>query len=306
MTDAHLISQLGAQGYQARIVPLQHLHELQEEIERHYRQGLLDEQFYQENLNSFAFSPLKDLPQARSIIVVTVPQPQFQLVFNWREKVVTACVPPTYLFWREAQKRLQDALAGALSPFGLRAVQARLPQKLLAVRSGLGQYGKNNVCYVPGLGSFHRLWTFYSDLVCQQDPWQEAQMMERCQKCSACLRNCPSGAITSERFLLHAERCITLHNEQPGDVPFPAWMEPGWHNALVGCMRCQEVCPENKELSRVERGAEFSEQETALLLEGVPLDQLPTAMVEKMERLDLGDYVEFLPRNLGALLGQQS
>jgi epoxyqueuosine reductase len=306
MTDVHLISQLEAQGYQARVVPLQHLHELQEEIERHYRQGLFDEQFYQERLVSFAFSPPEELPQARSIIVATIPQPQFQLIFNWRGKAVTACVPPTYLFWREAQKRLQEALAGILSPLGLHAVRARLPQKLLAVRSGLGQYGKNNVCYVPGLGSFHRPAAFYSDLACQQDPWQEAQMMARCQDCSACLRNCPSGAITSERFLLHAERCITLHNEQPADVPFPAWVEPGWHNALVGCMRCQEVCPENKGLARVERGAEFSEQETALLLEGVPLDQLPTAMVEKMERLDLGDYGEQLPRNLGALLSQQS
>lgn len=29
--------------------------------------------------------------------------------------------------------------------------------------------------------------------------------MERCQSCSACFRNCPSAAITSERCLLRAE-----------------------------------------------------------------------------------------------------
>lgn len=305
MTDVHLTSQLEAQGYPARVVPIQHLHELQEEIERHYRQGLFDEQFYQENLSSFVFSPPDSLPRTRSMIVVATPRPQFQLIFNWRGQAVTVLVPSFYLCWREEQKQLQDALAKVLSPSGLRAVRARLPQKLLAVRSGLGQYGKNNVCYVLGLGSFHRLWTFYSDMACQQDPWQEAQMMARCQKCSACVRNCPSGAISPERFLLHAERCLTLHNERPGDVPFPAWVEPGWHNALVGCTRCQNICPQNKDLRRVEKGTEFSEEETSLLLESMPLDQLPVAMVEKMERLNLSDYVELLPRNLRALLSQQ-
>jgi len=128
-------------------------------------------------------------------------------------------------------------------------------------------------------------------------------MLERCQNCSACLRNCPTGAISTERFVIHAERCLTLHNEQPGDVPFPAWLDPHWHNCLLGCARCQNVCPQNKGLRRVEAGAEFSEEETALLLAGVSLDQLPAATAQKMEQLDLGGYAELLPRNLGALLG---
>ena len=129
-------------------------------------------------------------------------------------------------------------------------------------------------------------------------------MMAACENCSACRRNCPSGAISAERFLLYAERCITYHNEHPSDVPFPAWLDPSWHNCLLGCMYCQNVCPQNRDFwSWVEEGAEFSEKETGLFLQGVPLEQLPAATAEKLEWLELTEYADVLPRNLRALLG---
>lgn len=299
-----LFSQLEERGYKGRIVSIQHLRDLQEEIEKRHRQGLFDEQFYQESLTSFVFSAPDTLPKASSLIVIAVPRSQFQVVFTWQGESVSVLVPPFYLCWREAEKQLKDTLARVLSPFEHRVTEAALPRKLLAARSGLGQYGRNNICYVPGMGSLHRLVAYYSDLVCQEDNWQAVEMMARCQDCTACLRKCPSGAITSERFLLHAERCITFHNEQPGDVPFPTWMDPSWHNCLIGCLCCQKFCPENKDFwRRVERGAEFSEEETALLLEGVPPGRLPAATLVKLERLDLTEYASLLPRNLSALLG---
>lgn len=128
-------------------------------------------------------------------------------------------------------------------------------------------------------------------------------MMERCQRCQACARSCPTGAIVPERFMLRAERCITFRNEKPGQVAFPEWMEPSWHNCLVGCMHCQRICPENKDrLSWYEEGAEFSVDETAFLLGGTPQAELPGTLVEKLERWDLLDWLDVLPRNLRALL----
>lgn len=305
MTDSDLISQLEERGYRARVLPIHHLDDLREEIESRYRQRQFDERFYRENLTSFVFDPPDSLPTARYLIVIAVPRPQFRIVFNWRGKAVPVLVPSYYLRWRQAEKQLLDSLASILSPSGHQAVRAILPQKLLAARSGLGQYGKNNICYVPGMGSSHRLWAFYSDLPCQQDSWQEPQMLDRCQNCSACLRKCPTGAIAADRVLLHAERCITLHNEQPGDVPFPSWIEPHWHNCLMGCAHCQNVCPENKAFWQwIENGGEFSEEETTLLLEGVSLEQLPAETAEKLNQLDLADYAGLLPRNLRVLLDQ--
>jgi len=130
-------------------------------------------------------------------------------------------------------------------------------------------------------------------------------MMETCENCSACLNNCPAGAISSERFLLHAERCITYHNEKPVNIPFPQWINPSWHHCLVGCMHCQSVCPENKDLMQgIEPGAEFTEEETALLLKGAPLDQIPTKTAKKIEEFNVTEYLEVLSRNLNVLLNK--
>jgi len=296
-------AQLEERGYKARMVSIQHLRDLQEEIEGRHRQGLFDEEFYQEWLARSTFSPPDSLPGAKSLIVVAVPQPQFRVVFTWKGNRVPLIVPPTYLYSRETDNQVQDLLAEILAPAGDHVARATVPKKLLAVRSGLGVYGKNNISYVPGMGSFHRLVAFYSDFPCQEDNWRESQMMERCQTCSACLRNCPTDAITSERFLLHAERCITFHNERPAEVSFPAWIDPSWHNCLVGCLRCQSICPENRDfLPWIEEKEGLSQEEIALLLEGVSLDQLPTATVTRLEQLDLVEDVGILPRNLSVFL----
>jgi len=179
-----------------------------------------------------------------------------------------------------------------------------LPEKLLAVRSGLGFYGRNNLCYVEGMGSFHQPAAFYTELPCNESTWRESRLMKKCKNCSVCLRSCPTGAITRERFLLHAERCITFHNERSGD--FPHWIEPHWHNCLVGCLHCQDVCPENKDfLGWIEEKGEFSEEETALLLKGKKSGQLPSSVLRKLEQLELAEYADFFPRNLGVLLDKE-
>jgi epoxyqueuosine reductase len=65
-------------------------------------------------------------------------------------------------------------------------------------------------------------------------------------------------------------------------------------------MRCQRICPENKPfLEWVEGDAAFSEEETGLLLAGAAPDRLPAATLKKLERLELMDYLDVLPRNLG-------
>jgi epoxyqueuosine reductase len=305
-----LFSQLTQRGYKGRIVSIQHLGDLQEEIEGRCKEGLFDQELYQTYLAAFTFCPPDSLPEARSIIVVAVPQPQTGVTFTWIGERVRFIIPPTY-FERGTENGVRELLARVLEPAGYRVAEAVLPKKLLAVRSGLAAYGKNNISYVPGMGSFYGLVAVYSDLPAQEDHWREPRMMESCRNCSACLRHCPVGAIpsaplrtgTSERFLLRAERCITFHNEKPGDVPFPAWIDPSWHNCLIGCLHCQRVCPENREfLHWVEEGVEFSQEETALLLQGVTLDQLPPATAKKLEQSDMVELLDVLPRNLGVLL----
>ncbi len=290
-------AELEQSGYRGRVVSIARRRDLRDEIESRRREGLFDETVYQTYFAHFVYDPPEELPEARSLIVVASPQPQIRFTFEWRERRFRLAVPPTYFHGTDEQ--VQDALAGALAREGYRVEAAAVPKKLLAVRSGLAAYGKNNVAYVPGMGSFFRVAAFYSDLPCPEDDWREPAMLERCRECDACLRACPAGAIAEDRFLLHAERCITFHNEQPGEVPFPAWLEPTWHDCIVGCLRCQLACPENAEVRRwLEEGAAFSAEETELLVAGAPLEQLPPGTAEKIERTNLAPFLSLLPRNL--------
>ena len=301
LTQVH--TQLAQWGYRSRSVPIQPLDDLYQAIQGQYRQGLLGQELYEGYLDDFDSRPPDSLPGARSIIVAAVPEPQIQVTFQWEGESIAATVPPTYGEGKK-DRRFRERLAQVLEPAGYRIAQASVPKKLLAVRCGLAEYGKNNITYIPGMGSFYSLAAVYSDLPAADDVWREPQMMESCRNCSACQRHCPAGAIGPERFLLHAERCITFHNEKPVGVPFPAWMDPAWHNCLVGCLHCQRVCPENRQVwAWVQEGVEFSEEETSWLLGGMPYDHLPGRTAEKLERLDMEGFVELLPRNLSALLG---
>jgi epoxyqueuosine reductase len=290
-------------GYQSRITSVEHLRDLQEGIEGGRARGLLNEEFYQERLTYFFFKLPEILPNAKALIVVAVPQPKIRIVFTWQKEARPVIIPPTYVAYREANQRVGDILSSILNPEGYHVAQASLPVKLLAVRSELGDYGRNNICYVPGMGSFHRLVAFFTDMPCPRESWRQAQMMESCEKCLACLHSCPTSAIVPNRFLIRAERCITFHNERAGD--FPSWIDPSWHNCLVGCLRCQMVCPQNADFREwVEEAEVFSEEETTLMLERVPSDPFPPEIVRKLGKLDLLEYSDVIGRNLGTLLNR--
>lgn len=300
-----LRSQLEEKGYQSRTVSVHHLRELQEGIEGNRSRGLFNEEFYQERLAGFTFSPPDLLPEAKSLVIVAVPRPQTRVIFTWQGRSIPVIMPPTYAAYLETDRRIEGLLSTVLNPEGYRVAQTALPLKYLAVCSGLGEYGRNNICYVPAMGSFHQLAAFYTDFPCPEDSWRKPQMMERCQSCQACLNNCPTGAITSERFLVRADRCLTFHNERVGK--FPAWIDASWHNCVVGCLRCQRVCPLNISFREwIEESEVFSDEETSLILDCVPQDRLPPETVKKLEKLDLIEYLDVLPRNLDALLRREN
>jgi epoxyqueuosine reductase len=294
-----LLADLSGRGYQARLVSIDHVALLREQLDGLRRKGLFDDAFFQERLAWFRFQAPENLPRAQSVIVAAIHRPQTRAIFTLKGDRRTLIVPPTYTSYDSVQEQFEHAVAEILGTKGFSFARTMLPLKQLAVRSGLGQYGRNNICYVSGFGSFLQLVAVYSDLRCEEDVWREPVMMESCEGCELCRRACPTGAISSDRFLLRGERCIVFHNEKRGDVPFPDWMAASWHNCVIGCMYCQRVCPVNKDFIRwVGEEEEFSEEETALLLQGVPQEKLSATTLRKLEHLSLVDYFNCLPRNL--------
>jgi epoxyqueuosine reductase len=301
MDNSTLTDLVAPFGRAARIISIHHLDDLERNITGLRGGGLLAEEFNLEEFAGFNFKPPADLPDAHSIIVIAYPQ--FPIRFNFTRNGIqkSFLVPPGYIQQNKNDQLHAETILTHLEQHGWQMKYASLPKKLTAVCSGLGEYGRNNIVYVKGMGSFLRLVTYHSDMPCKEDEWREPVYMERCKDCRACRKACPTGAIGEDRFLLHAERCITWWNEKSSDVEFPGWIQPEWHNCLVGCMLCQFICPENKPYIDIfNEGPCFSEEETNWFLSGQPLEELPLKSQDKLNHAGLVDYYE--PRNFRVLL----
>jgi len=300
MNNQILSNLLEPLGGVACLVSISHLADLERKIVELRNQHLLAEEFNLEEYVGFNFQPPKDTFEAKSLILLAYPHypTRFRFIHKGIEK--SFLVPPTYLLGRESDQHISEPIVAFLKQQGGHLEQALIPKKLAAVCAGLGEYGKNNIVFVKGMGSFVRLAAYFSDLPVEEDDWCEPVAMPRCEGCRACLNACPTHAIDTDRFLLHAERCITFWNEKPAEVVFPAWLKPEWHNCLVGCMYCQFICPENLPyVNLLNEGPAFSEEETDWLISGRSLDALPLPVRDKLREFGLSDYD---PRNFRILI----
>jgi epoxyqueuosine reductase len=137
---------LAASGFAGKIVSVEHARDLQRQIESARQKGLVDPVLFGAYLSSFAFDIGAVLPGARSLIVVTVPQPQMQVGFEHEGQCHRVIIPPTYD--GSTDTGVEKLLGEILRPRGYDLKKIRLPEKLLAACSGLAEYGKNNVTYV--------------------------------------------------------------------------------------------------------------------------------------------------------------
>jgi epoxyqueuosine reductase len=290
---------LEGSGFKSSVVSVRRVEELRLGLEDLRDKGVLNEEFYKERIAAYSFRPPADLPKAKSVILTAVRQPKVVVKFMLSGKVYPAIIPPTYYY--DTDKKALDIITSSLSDIDYRVASGAVPAKALAVRCGLAKYGKNNIAYIDGWGSYFRIKAFYTEMPCTKDNWNKPQMLELCEKCVACVKGCPTGAITEDRFVIHAERCLCYLNENP--EPFPDWLDPQSHNCLMGCMSCQDVCPVNKEVVGWEvPGREFTEEETQMILKGVPKDKLPDRTVDKLQAIYMFDDYDLIPRNLRALV----
>jgi epoxyqueuosine reductase len=297
------LATLAERGWQARVVAAERLDDLRERVTRTLASGALPEPTASHVAEEVAFTLPDGIGEARSVVVGAVARPLTQARLTLAGSQRTVPVPPHYAGYYTVPGRLADGVAAALAPSGHRAVRFEPPLKTLAACSGLARYGRNNVAYVPGLGSYLQLAACVTDAPPPDNAaWAEPLPLERCESCSACLRACPTGAIKADRFLLHTDRCLTLVNEDL--APFPAWVDPAWHTCAVGCLRCQQVCPENAGVELAVAPPEtFDERETSAILAATERSQLSAATRDKLERCGLDYSPDLIARNLTALFG---
>jgi epoxyqueuosine reductase len=284
--------------YQAKIVSAKNLFQIINKIQDFYIKGFIEENFFKERLSWIKKNLLENQQDAKSVIVVAVPRPQTKATFTFNGIQKALIIPPTYSGYEQTREKVENLITSTLQKQNYSTKRAIFPLKMLAVRSGLAEYGKNNICYVSGIGSFLQLVAVYTSIP-HTNPLQEPKIMKLCKTCKLCQKACPTEAISKKRFLLHAEKCLTYHNEKNGNIPFPDWIEKKWHNSIVGCMHCQNVCPANKKFDHFIGIEEyFSEKETVTLLSKPTITDISPNTLEKLKRLNLADYLGSLSRNL--------
>ncbi len=288
-------------GYRIATGGVTVLQEVKSELDTRRRSGELERSFQQAYLDSFCYERSSNaIGDPRAVLMVAMPRPAHRLVFEFEDGPFATILPPTYLRYRPLFETLRDDLTAEVPELRDHLEMLQAPLKLISCRLGLTSYGRNNVTYIPGWGSYLQLLGYVSDVdIGVPADWTPvpARLMPECEGCDLCASACPTGAINDDRILLHAECCTTLISESEGDLRGPLSAR-----CLFGCLECQEICPVNKGLLRVESaGVNFNRRETEKLLAG----QMDTGIQEKLRTLGLTEQ-SLIARNLRSLLSDSA
>ncbi|HYE07072.1 MAG TPA: tRNA epoxyqueuosine(34) reductase QueG [Planctomycetota bacterium] len=182
-------------------------------------------------------------PAARSLVAVALPyQPEPRDDGLRRSRYVAG--KDYHAILREKLGRIGRRIATTRDPIWLTRAcvdSAPINERTLARLAGLGWIGRNALVIAPDAGSWRFLGMLLSEAPIEIRVGPHGE--DRCGRCDACERRCPTRALVGRRVL--SERCISyLTIEHAGVVPRElAERFEGW---WFGCDLCQEVCPWNR------------------------------------------------------------
>jgi epoxyqueuosine reductase len=171
-------------------------------------------------------------------------------------------------------------------------------EREFAQRAGISWVGKSSMAISKSLGT----WFLLGEIITNLDLEEDLVGTNHCGKCTRCIDECPTGAIT-EPYHLDARKCIAyLTIECKGDIPEKYRAAVG--NRIFGCDDCLTVCPWNR---FAKEAHEFKKSYRADLVHLDPRDILKMSTSEfelkfngtPMRRLGL----ERLQRNASVVLG---
>lgn len=186
---------------------------------------------------------------------------------------------------------------------------APIMERELAMRAGLGWFGKNTMLINSHRGSWFMIGSLLTTVEFEPTP----SAAGGCGTCRACIDACPTGAIVfrDDRWQVDSRRCISyLTIEKRG--AFSAEEEAMVGEWTFGCDVCQEVCPFNQPRDHQPIRAKSTGEPDFLARRSWPdLEQLSQIASEEWDELTRGSAVrrtglEGLRRNAVANLRNQS
>lgn len=181
---------------------------------------------------------------------------------------------------REPVRRI-EALTGGASRLCIDS--APMMERYWALQSGIAFRGRNGCVIVPGVGS----WVVLAEILLTASLEPDAPLEEECLGCGACLKACPTGALRADGTL-EARLCLSAATVEGGPLP----EEIRGDVPLLGCDRCQEVCPHNRgaavsgwvkplDLSWLPRIGEMSEEEFEAVSRGTAFRRPGLAVLQR-------------------------
>lgn len=101
--------------------------------------------------------------------------------------------------------------------------------------------------------------------------------------------------------MILAERCLVLYNEFEDDIP--KWIKKEYHNALIGCVKCEEKCPMNlKYKNQLVTLPTFSEDQTKEILQTKNPIDLSSKTYQTIYDYEINEYYNVFHRNFSLLV----
>jgi epoxyqueuosine reductase len=187
--------------------------------------------------------PSKIFPEARSIIVLGLNYGPGD-VNPGRSAGAISVYARGRNYHKVIKKKLKHLARWLGDTYGAQAKvfadTAPVMEKPLAQQAGLGWQGKHTNLVSRQFGS----WLFLGEIFTTLEVEPDGATEDLCGTCEACIRACPTGAIT-EPYRLDAGRCISyLTIEHKAAIDDGIARQMG--NRIFGCDDCLAACPWNK------------------------------------------------------------
>jgi len=184
--------------------------------------------------------PRNSLPEARAVIVVGIYAYDTKAMPPKAGAAPRGKIARTYAYY-PAVRQIGEALTRFLRQHGYEAIQGQdVPLKHVAVRLGLGCYGKNGILLTPEYGSYVAFRSIITNAPLQPT---QATCPNVCSDCDRCLKACPTGALYAP-YKVNPRLCINPLTRR--SEPIAPELRERLGNWVRGCDICQEVCPANR------------------------------------------------------------
>ena len=219
MTDLHaLLKNAGfAEGFLLPVIPYT-------DWTRHRNDGV-----FHPNTSPLADDPQTAYPWANAVLFCVYPYTPYD-----DETLVASYYPASNRAYH-AMKRL----LAILEEQGIRAERANTPYREQLAAYGIGSRMDNQLLYLEPYGTYFGLQSAMLALPEPVSYTPRREPKEVCDHCGLCKEVC-FGAIKGD-YAFDWTRCV--HTYMEGETIPQDAME--WLPSLLGCMRCQAVCPKN-------------------------------------------------------------